>query len=149
VAISCAPPKQGKDRSGGFKDMVSIHEHYEHVLSRELFGHWAGDLIKGAGNASAIGTIVERKSRFTILANIANCSAEAALKGFGSSPNRAPQFKHQTMINDQGTEIAQHKELAKILIISVCFCDPHRPWQRPTKKIPTTSSANIYPKALI
>lgn len=128
------PRAQGKDRRGGIKDMVSIHERPDHVLSRELFGHWEGDLIKGAGNASAIGTLVERKSRFTILAKMANCSADAALKGFGTNLNRVPQFMRETLTYDQGTEMAQHKELAKRLKIKVYFCDPHSPWQRPTNE---------------
>ena len=128
------PRAQGKDRRGGIKDMVSIHERPGHVLSRELFGHWEGDLIKGAGNASAIGTLVERKSRFTILAKMGNCSADAALKGFGTSLNRIPQFMRETLTYDQGTEMAQHKELAKRLKIKVYFCDPRSPWQRPTNE---------------
>ena len=61
------PRGQGKDRRGGLVGMTSIHERPSSVLTRELFGDWEGDLIKGAGNASAIGTLVERKSRFTIL----------------------------------------------------------------------------------
>ena len=57
--------------------MTSIHERPASVLARELFGDWEGDLIKGAGNASAIGTLVERKSRFTILVKMKDCGAKS------------------------------------------------------------------------
>ena len=72
------PRSQGKDRRGGLKGMVSIHERPASVLTREVFGDWDGDFIKGAGNSSAVGTLVERKSRFTLLAKMKDCGADAA-----------------------------------------------------------------------
>jgi IS30 family transposase len=62
------PRRRGQDRRGGLRNMTSIHEHPAEVATREVPGQWEGDLIKGAGNRSAVGTLVERTSRYVILA---------------------------------------------------------------------------------
>jgi len=128
------PRGQGKDRRGGLVGMTSIHERPASVLARELFGDWEGDLIKGAGNASAIGTLVERKSRFTILVKMKDCGADAALDGFQRALNGVPEMMRSSLAYDQGKEMARHAELARRLRIKVYFCDPHSPWQRPTNE---------------
>jgi len=73
---------RGKDRRGGIKNMRSIRERPEEAQSRAIPGHWEGDLIKGAFNGSAIGTLVDRSTRFVILAKVDDSSAEAVLEGF-------------------------------------------------------------------
>jgi len=73
---------RGKDRRGSIKNMRSIRERPEEAQSREVPGHWEGDLIKGAFNGSAIGTLVDRSTRFVILAKVDDSSAEAVLEGF-------------------------------------------------------------------
>ena len=128
------PRGQGKDRRGGLVGMTPIHERPASVLTRELFGDWEGDLIKGAGNASAIGTLVERKSRFTILVKMKNCGADAALESFQRALRKVPQALRTSLAYDQGKEMARHAELSKQLNIKVYFCDPHSPWQRPTNE---------------
>jgi transposase, IS30 family len=70
------------DRRGRLRDMVSIAERPTEALGRQVPGHWEGDLIKGAGNAIAVGTLVERKSRYVLLAKLDGTDAEAALEGF-------------------------------------------------------------------
>jgi len=114
--------------------MVSVHERPASVLTRELPGDWEGDLIKGAGNASCIGTLVERKARYVILTKMKDASAEAALVGFSRGLSRVPQAMRTSLTYDQGKEMARHAELAKRLNIKVYFCDPHSPWQRPTNE---------------
>ncbi len=128
------PRGQGKDRRGSLVGMTSIHERPASVLTRELFGDWEGDLIKGAGNASAVGTLVERKSRFTILVKMKDCGADAALDGFQRALNGVPEPMRTSLAYDQGKELARHAELARQLKIKVYFCDPHSPWQRPTNE---------------
>ncbi len=71
--------------------MVSVHARPASVLTRELPGDWEGDLIKGAGNASCIGTLAERKTRYVILTKMKDASADAALAGFSRGLSRVPQ----------------------------------------------------------
>ena len=125
---------RGTNRQGRLLDMVSIHERPEEVLTRLLPGDWEGDFVKGAGNASAIGTLVERKSRYTLIAKMKNCGAEAALEGFTRVLNRVPEQMRKSLSYDQGKEMAKHKILTKRLKMPVYFCDPHSPWQRPTNE---------------
>ena len=89
-----------------------------------------GYLIKGARNASAIGTLVERTTLFVTLAKMENASAEAAVVGFGTLLNRIGAQRRLSMTYDQGRERAQHERLAELTGIAVYFADPHSPWQR-------------------
>lgn len=125
---------RGTSRQGRLIDMVSIHDRPADALNRLLPGDWEGDFVKGAGNASAIGTLVERKSRYTLIASMKNCGAEAALEGFTRVLNRVPQQMRKSLAYDQGKEMARHKDLTKRLKMPVYFCDPHSPWQRPTNE---------------
>ena len=142
------PRSQGRDRRGKLKNMVSIHQRPESVLTRQLFGDWEGDLIKGEDNASAIGTLVERKSRFVILVKMKNCGADAALTGFERALNRLPEFARTSLTYDQGKEMARHAELAKQLNLKVYFCDPHSPWQRGTNENMNGLVRQYLPKGL-
>ena len=128
------PRSQGRDRRGGLVGMIPIHERPASALTRDLFGDWEGDLIKGAGNASAIGTLVERKSRYTILAKMKDCGADAALAGFERGLNKVPEHLRLSLAYDQGKEMARHAELSTRLKIKIYFCDPHSPWQRPSNE---------------
>jgi IS30 family transposase len=128
------PRSRGTDRRGRLKNMVSIHERPEEVQGREVPGHWEGDLIKGAGNKSAIGTLVERKSRYVLLAKLEGEDANATLAGFSRRLRTLPASVRKTMTYDQGKEMALHEELSKILRIDIFFADPHSPWQRPSNE---------------
>jgi len=128
------PRRQGKDRRGALRDMVLVHERPASVLTRQLPGDWEGDLIKGAGNASSVGTLAERKTRYVILSKMKNGGADAALSGFSRGLSRVPKAMRISMTYDQGKEMARHAELAEKLNIKVYFCDPHSPWQRPTNE---------------
>jgi len=125
---------RGQDRRGRLTDMVSIHERPTEVQGRQLPGHWEGDLLKGAGNRSAVGTLVERTARFTLLAKMEGTDAEAALAGFSRRLATLPASVRKTLTYDQGKEMARHQELARRLKIRVYFADPHSPWQRPTNE---------------
>ena len=126
--------RTAKDRRGGLIGMTSIHERPASVLTRQLFGDWEGDFINGTGNASAVGTLVDRKSRFVILAKMDNCEVDAALAGFERGLNRVPAGLLASLAYDQGKEIARHAEFDKRLNLKVYFCDPHSPWQRSTNQ---------------
>ena len=100
------------------------------VAARIVPGHWEGDLIKGARNASAVGTIVERTSRYVMLAKLDTASASSVLEGFTKRLRRVPRSLRKTLTYDQGCEMALHDTLAKRLRMDIFFCDPHSPWQR-------------------
>lgn len=128
------PRSRGQDRRGGLVNMTSIHERPAEAATREVLGHWEGDLIKGASNRSAVGTLVERKSRYVVLAQMCNTGAEAALEAFTQRFRRIPACARKTLAYDQGKEMARHEELARRLRIRVYFADPHSPWQRPSNE---------------
>lgn len=124
------PRARGKDRRGRIPNMVSIHERPPEVDERLVPGHWEGDLIKGARNASAVGTLVERTSLFVTLAKMEDATAESAEKGFGFVLGRIDVQRRLSMTYDQGRERAGHEKIAQETGIKVYFADPHSPWQR-------------------
>ncbi|MDF1525024.1 MAG: IS30 family transposase [bacterium] len=124
------PRTRGEDRRGSIPNMVSIHERPAEVEERLVPGHWDGDLIKGARNASAVGTLVERSCLFVTLAKVDNASTETAEKGFSFVLNRIDAQRRLSMTYDQGKEMACHEKLAENTKIKVYFADPHSPWQR-------------------
>ncbi len=122
---------QGEDRCGRLPDMVSIHERPPEVEGRLIPGHWEADLIKGAGNRSAVATLVERTSRLVMLARMPDASAASALEALPAMLNRIPEPSlRQTLTYDQGREMSRHKELTARTGVRVYFADPHSPWQR-------------------
>ena len=124
------PRARGSDRRGKIPNMVSIHERPAEIEERLVPGHWEGDLIKGAKNASSVGTLVERTSLFVTLVKMESASAEDAQKGFAYVLNRIDAQKRLSMTYDQGKEMACHEKLAEGTGIKVYFADPHSPWQR-------------------
>lgn len=124
------PRARGSARFTGVQNMTPISLRPPEVCARIVPGHWEGDLIKGAANRSAVGTLVERTSRFILLAKLDNASAPSVLDGFTKRLGSVPESLRKTLTYDQGTEMALHQTLAKRLHIDVFFCDPHSPWQR-------------------
>jgi IS30 family transposase len=124
------PRARGEDRRGRIPDMVSIHDRPPEVEERLIPGHWEGDLIKGAYNRSAVGTLVERTTLFTVLSKMKDASAESALNGFSRVLNRIEAQMRLSMTYDQGREMAEHQRLTEATGVKVYFADPHSPWQR-------------------
>ena len=124
------PRARGQARFTGLQDMTPIALRPPEVAARIVGGHWEGDLIKGAGNRSAVGTIVERTSRYVMLAKLDGSNAMTVLDGFSRRLRSVPENLRKTLTYDQGTEMALHATLAKRLRIDIFFCDPHSPWQR-------------------
>jgi IS30 family transposase len=102
----------------------------EAIEQRLLPGHWEGDFIKGAYNRSAVGVLVERKTRFVVLCKMDGCTAADALSGFTRQMKKLPAFLRESLTYDRGSEMACHAELSRRLKIDIWFCDPHAPWQR-------------------
>lgn len=111
-------------------EQLRIVHRPEEIEQRLLAGHWEGDFIKGAYNRSAVGVLVERKTRFVVLCKMDGCTAEAALEGFTRRMKTLPEFLRKSLTYDRGSEMACHAELGKRLKIEIWFCDPHAPWQR-------------------
>jgi IS30 family transposase len=124
------PRARGEDRRGTIPNMTSIHLRPPEVDERVIPGHWEGDLIKGARNASAVGTLVERTTLFVALAKVENASADAAVTGFGLVLNRIDAQRRLSLTYDQGREMARHEQLSAMTGVKVYFADPHSPWQR-------------------
>ena len=127
------PRSKGQDRRGQIPDMVSIHLRPPEIEDRQFPGHWEGDLIKGAANASAVGTLVERTSRLLMLIKLPEfkpASATNVMQAFSDKLLGIAAPMRQSMTYDQGREMAMHKELSKRTGVAVYFCDPHSPWQR-------------------
>ena len=110
---------------------MTISERLAEVADRAMPGHWDGDLICGSHNRSAVGTLVERSTRYVMLLHLPNgheaIQVERAMKeAIGSMP--AELFKTLTWVG--GKEMARHKEIKVDTGVQVYFCDPHAPWQR-------------------
>jgi IS30 family transposase len=124
------PSKAATDARGKIANMRSIHDRPEEIGGRSIGGHWEGDLIKGAGNKSAVGTLVERKSRFVLLVKLPDSTAASVLQGFSEAFERIPAVIRESMTYDQGKEMACHEALSERIKMDIYFCDPHSPWQR-------------------
>lgn len=124
------PRSRGKDRRGQIANMVSIAERPEDVESRLVPGHWEGDLIKGAGNRSAVATLVERHSRYVMLVRVEDASARSVCDGLARKFRQVPAMLRKTMTYDRGKEMARHEELSRKTKMHIYFADPHSPWQR-------------------
>ena len=112
---------------GQLPNMLSIHERPAEMESRLVPGHWEADLIKGAGNKSAIATLVEHTTRFVILAKMPNATAEATLEALAMVLNRIDAPLRQTLTYDQGREMSRHVELTELTGMTMYFADPHSP----------------------
>jgi IS30 family transposase len=142
------PRARGSARFTGIQGMTPIALRPPEVAARIVPGHWEADLIKGARNASAVGTMVERTSRFLMLARMDNASAASALAGFSRRLRTVPPSLRKTLTYDQGTEMALHHDLAKRLRLDIYFCDPHSPWQRGTNENANGLIREYLPKRL-
>ena len=131
------PRSRGEDRRGQLSDLLSIHVRPPEVADRQFPGHWEGDLIKGAGNRSAVGTLVERTTRLLMLVKLPHpnpASAAHVLQAFTDKLNGIAQPMRLSLTYDRGKEMARHAELTANTGIRVYFCDPHSPWQRGTNE---------------
>ena len=118
---------------GQIIDAVSIRERPADVEDRAVPGHWEGDLLCGARN-SHIATLVERKSRFTMLVRVKSKDTKTVVAAVIKQVNRLPLELRRSLTWDRGTEMAQHKAFSVATDVKVYFCDPQSPWQRGTNE---------------
>jgi IS30 family transposase len=114
--------------------MTPIAERPADVATRTVPGHWEGDLLTGARNGSAVGTLVERTTRLVLLARMEGTDATSARQGFTKKLRHVPAPLRKTLTYDRGKEMAEHERLAQRLAIRVVFADPYSPWQRGTNE---------------
>ncbi len=119
-----------RKHTGFVTDDVRIPVRPPDITDRLVPGHWEGNFIKGAANRSAVGTLVERTSRFVLLARRDDCSSHAALEGFTRGLTDLAPTLRKTLTYDRGSEMARHRDLTQATGVKVYFADPHSPWQR-------------------
>ncbi|KUI47466.1 integrase, partial [Mycobacterium sp. GA-1199] len=118
-------------RRSPFSDVLTISKRPPEVDDRAVPGHWEGDLILGSGCDSAIGTLVERSTRFTILLHLPNDhTAESVATAMIAAMSQLPAALRRTITWDRGSEMAGWQDISLQLQAPVYFCDPHSPWQR-------------------
>ena len=124
-------PAKRTDLGGRILDMTMISERPAEVEDRAVPGHWEGDLIIGKAGRSAVGTLVERQSRYLMLLDLPNGrTAEQVRVALTKKISHLPQELRGSLTWDQGKEMAQHLSFTVDTKVQVYFCHPHSPWQR-------------------
>ena len=131
---------------GVIQDFISISERPLETLSRTIPGHWEGDLIVGKDGLSAIGTLVERMTRYLLIVPLDKKDAASVRVAFAKAVKNLPRRLKKTLTYDRGSEMAEHKLFLKETKIQVYFCDPHSPWQRGTNENTNGLIRQYFPK---
>ena len=118
-----------RDGLGQITNAVSIRERPASVEDRAVPGHWEGDLIGGSKN-SYIATLVERHSRYVMLAKVKNKDTESVVSALIKQSKKLPSELYKSLTWDRGKELADHQRFTLATNIEVYFCDPSSPWQR-------------------
>lgn len=126
------PHRKATERRGRIPDMVNISQRPAEVADRAVPGHWEGDLIMGSvASNSAVGTLVERTSRFTILLHLPQGHlTEQVAEAMAQAMAELPEHLRRSLTWDQGSEMTRHPLVAAATGMDIYFCDPRSPWQR-------------------
>jgi IS30 family transposase len=133
--------------TGRIRDMVRISDRPSEAEDRAIPGHWEGDLLMGKGGKSAIGTLVERSSRYVVLVPLPDGrTARHVRAALTRQLIRLPAELRRTLTWDQGKEMAEHVRFSVDTAIDVYFCDPHSPWQRGSNENTNGLLRQYFPK---
>jgi IS30 family transposase len=139
-------PRGRLERRGCIPNMVMISERPAEVADRAVPGHWEGDLIIGKNNKSAIGTLVERSTRFVMLLHLRDQTAETVREAMTAKIQTLPDQLRRSITWDQGAEMADHVRFSVDTDVAVYFCDPHSPWQRGSNENTNGLLRQYFPK---
>jgi len=127
-------PRKVRLSSRPVQDIVSIDDRPSEVATRTVPGHWEGDLLVGHANASALGTLVERTTRFTLLVPLTAKDATAVRRAFAREVRALPAPLRRSLTYDQGQEMREHRLFTKQTKMRVYFAHPQCPWERGTNE---------------
>lgn len=134
------------DRRGVLPDMISIEERPAEVANRTVPGHWEGDLLLGRRHASALGTLVERTTRTTLLVPLRAKDATSVRHAFAREMRTLPKQLARSLTYDRGKEMAEHRLLTQDTQVRVFFAHPHSPWERGTNENTNGLIRQFFPK---
>ena len=134
-----------RDGLGQITNAVSISERPASVEDRAVPGHWEGDLIAGSNN-SYIATLVERHTRYVMLAKVKNKDTESVVSALIKQSKKLPDELYKSLTWDRGKELADHKRFTLETDINVYFCDPRSPWQRGSNENTNGLLRQYFPK---
>jgi IS30 family transposase len=138
---------QKTDDHGRITDTVSISERPAEVADRAVPGHWEGDLLFGRNN-SQIATLVERHTRYVMLAKVEGKDTETVINALIKHAHSLPRELYQSLTWDRGKEMADHKRFTLATDIKVYFCDPQNPWQRGSNENTNGLLRQYFPKGM-
>ena len=130
---------------GKIKNVVSISERPASAEDRAVPGHWEGDLISGSNNTH-IATLVERHSRYVMLAKLKGKDSNTVISALIKQANKLPTELYKSLTWDRGTEMADHQRFTLETNIDVYFCDPQSPWQRGSNENTNRLLRQYFPK---
>lgn len=147
--IAMRRPRHAKEPSarGRIKDAISIRERPASADERAVAGHWEGDLLFGS-HGSAIATLVERQSRYVMLAKVASKDTQAVVSALIKQARTLPNELYKSLTWDRGTELADHRRFTLATDIAVYFCDPQSPWQRGSNENTNGLLRQYFPKGI-
>ncbi|TLY28793.1 MAG: IS30 family transposase [Nitrospirae bacterium] len=139
-------PRKVRRSSRPVQDIISIDERPPEVADRTVPGHWEGDLLVGHANASALGTLVERTTRFTLLVPLKAKDAAAVRQAFVRERRTLPAQLRRSLTYDQGQEMREHRLFTRQTKMRVYFAHPQCPWERGTNENTHGLLRQFFPK---